>query len=99
MNENLQVPFYEHYLHYILINQQGMSKGKDHDLIQAPPPAYHEVIEDAFDEEPNNVERSPSEERREDLVGGERPQVGLESQDDDAANVSFKGHKMSKLIP
>ena len=30
MNENLQVPFYEHYLHYSLINQQGMIKGKDH---------------------------------------------------------------------
>ena len=33
------------------------------------------------------MERSPGEERREDLVGGERSQVGLESQDDDAANV------------
>ena len=57
------------------------------------PPAYHEVIEDAFDEEPNKVERSPGEERREDLVGGERPQVGLESQDDDAADVRTGNRK------
>ena len=33
------------------------------------------------------MEGSPGEERHEDLVGGERPQVGLESQDDDAADV------------
>ena len=39
------------------------------------------------------MERSPGDERREDLVGGERPQVGLESQDDDAADVRTGNRK------
>ena len=72
---------------------------QNQDLIWAPPPpAYHEVIEDAFDKEPNNVERSPGDERREDLVGGKGPQVGLESQDDDAADVRTGNRKSWNLI-
>ena len=39
------------------------------------------------------MEGSPGDERREDLVGGERPQVGLESQDYDAANVRTGNRK------
>ena len=41
------------------------------------------------------MERSPGDERREDLIGGERPQVGLESQDYDAADVRTENHKIS----
>ena len=39
------------------------------------------------------MEGSPGDERREDLVGGECSQVGLESQDDDAADVGAGNRK------
>ena len=39
------------------------------------------------------MERGPGDEGREDLVGGKGPQVGLESQDDDAADVRTGNRK------
>ena len=57
------------------------------DQLRAPPVAADEVVEDAPDENPDEVEDGPGEQRGEDLLADEGALVGLQAQDDDAADV------------
>ena len=54
---------------------------------KSPPVAAHEVVEDAPDKNPDEVENGSGEQRGEDLLADEGALVGLEAQDDDAADV------------
>ena len=54
---------------------------------KSPPVAADEVVEDAPDKNPNEVENSSSEQGGEDLLTDEGALVGLQAQDDHAADV------------
>ena len=66
------------------------------DQLKSPPVATDEVVEDAPDENPDEVEDGPGEQGSEDLLGDEGALVGLEAQDDDGPDVG--AGKMWKLV-
>ena len=54
---------------------------------KSPPVSAHEIVEDAPDKNPDEVEDGSGEQGGEDLLADEGALVGLEAQDDDAADV------------
>ena len=64
--------------------------------LRSPPVAADEVVEDAPDENPDEVEDSPGEQRGKDLLADEGALVRLEAQDDDGPDVGAE--KMWKLV-